>query len=189
MRLFLILSTFCCAALAGTFEIFDVNGLCYIYADRVWGCTGSSQPIGHLSGTSCANLSVHENDSWVRRDAVNVTACDSDHGQAYILADRNGLLLFRNTDGNTANCTVGADVHVGSICTALDDDGLAHRTPAASPTGKPPTKTPQPSQSFAASMETVVQASPTSATTTSASNFTAPQTPDSTQTETGTTDC
>ncbi|KAJ5701406.1 hypothetical protein N7488_008954 [Penicillium malachiteum] len=180
MRLFVIVGTLCSAALAGTFEIFDVNGLCYIYADRVWGCTGSSQSIGHLSGTSCANLSVHENDSWVRRDVVNVTACDSDHGQAHILADRKGLLIFRNTDGNTANCTVGANFQVGSICTALDDGQAAHRTPAAS------TKTPQPPQSLATSVETVDQASPT---TTSAGNFTAPQTSDSTQTETGMTDC
>ncbi|KAJ6004608.1 hypothetical protein N7540_012977 [Penicillium herquei] len=185
MRVFLIISTFCSAALAGTFEIVDVNGLCYIYTNRVWGCTGSSKPIGHLNGTSCSDLHVNENGKWVRRDAVNVTACDSDHGQAYILADQTGLLIFHNTAGNTANCTVGPDFHAGSICTALNDGPPAQSTPVVSPTGKP-TETPSPSQSSAAPVENNIQAPPTTAL---ASSSTAPQTPDSIRTETDTTDC
>ncbi|KAJ6016391.1 hypothetical protein N7540_010982 [Penicillium herquei] len=187
MRVLLIISTFCAVALAGTFEIVDVNGICYIYTNCVWGCTGSSKPIGHLNGSSCSDpdLSVQENGNWVHRNVVNVTACDSDHGQAYFLADRTGLLIFHNTAGNTANCTVGADFHAGSICTAVDDGPPAQSTPVVSPTGKP-AEAPPPSQSFAASMQTDIQTPPA---TTLASNSTAPQTPDSIRTETDTTDC
>ncbi|KAJ5737435.1 uncharacterized protein N7483_002560 [Penicillium malachiteum] len=158
MRLLLIIYTFSSAALASTFEIIDVDGLCYIYSNRIWGCTGSSKPIGPLNGTSCSHLSVKNNGNWLRQDTINVTACgparDTDHEQAYIVADQSGLLIFQNTAGNTANCTIGEDFHVGSICTALEDGWSTQKAPVATPPTNISTETPLPSRSTPAPAQT-----------------------------------
>ncbi|KAJ5982796.1 hypothetical protein N7451_012896 [Penicillium sp. IBT 35674x] len=132
MRLSVLLFTLYPLVFGNSLEIMDVGGLCYIYPNSTRGCTGSSEVIGVLNGTSCSNLSTIGHNERTETNAVNVTVCGP-HRQAgqelaWITADKSGLLKFQNIGGDTANCTIGKEFTVGTSCSALSDSSMKSAT-------------------------------------------------------------
>ncbi|KAJ5556079.1 hypothetical protein N7513_003721 [Penicillium frequentans] len=120
----------------------DVGGLCYIYSNSTRGCTGSSEAIAELNGTSCSIMALFHwqspdfstigHNERTETNAVNVTVCGP-HRQAgqelaWITADKSGLLKFQNIGGDSANCTIGKEFTVGTSCSALSDSSMKSAT-------------------------------------------------------------
>ncbi|KAJ5938303.1 hypothetical protein N7466_001437 [Penicillium verhagenii] len=136
MRLSVLLFILCPLVFGNTLEIIDVGGLCYIYSNSTRGCTGSSEAIGELNGTSCSNLSTIGHNKRTETDSVNVTVCGPHRqtGQelAWVTADKSGLLKFQNIGGDTANCSIGKEFTAGTSCSALSDSSI--KSAAETPT-------------------------------------------------------
>ncbi|KAJ5778443.1 hypothetical protein N7520_001689 [Penicillium odoratum] len=132
MHLSVLLFTLCPLVFGDSLEIMDVGGLCYIYSNSTRGCTGSSEVIAVLNGTSCSNLSTIGRNKRTETNAVNVTVCGAQRqaGQelAWITADKSGLLTFQNIGGDTANCTIGKEFEVGTFCSALNGSSIETAT-------------------------------------------------------------
>ncbi|KAJ5938317.1 hypothetical protein N7466_001451 [Penicillium verhagenii] len=132
MRFSVLLFMLCPVVFSNTLEIMDVGGLCYFYSNSTRGCTGSSEAIAMLNGTSCSNLSTIGHNKRTETNAVNVTVCGP-HRQAgqelaWITADKSGLVKFQNIGGDTASCKIGKEFNVGTFCSALNVSSIETAT-------------------------------------------------------------
>jgi hypothetical protein len=55
MHLLLAFFTSISVVLAGTLQIMDHQGQCFVYSTKNFDCTGISEPFAPLNGTSCSS--------------------------------------------------------------------------------------------------------------------------------------
>lgn len=79
MRLSVLLFTLCPLVFGNSLEIMDVGGMCYIYSNSTRGCTGSSEVIAVLNGTSCSSKYNYIQISY---GAIPLTVTRSQHDRA-----------------------------------------------------------------------------------------------------------
>jgi hypothetical protein len=68
MHLLLAFFTSISVVLAGTLQIMDHEGQCFVYSTEIFDCTGISKPFAPLNGTSCSSKTAIVDEKLVLTD-------------------------------------------------------------------------------------------------------------------------
>ncbi|KAJ5404023.1 hypothetical protein N7509_003894 [Penicillium cosmopolitanum] len=106
-------------AVSDSFVVFNNQGVCRIWSDSVFGCTGYSEPFAVLNGDDCSNFSI--NGTSTDAATLKLDICGTENGRqvAWMNVTRgNGSdgVSFRNQQGKEFCCLLDNNFKVGSKC-------------------------------------------------------------------------